>query len=175
MLPLLKDFLQGGLICRSLKKIDQYADKLIIAVFMLTMCVLIFIQVISRYVFGDSITWTEEASRYMFIWLVYLSVGIGFRDNKHISIDVVIDLLPKMAQKILKQFVYLLILGFSILFVWEGYILVLQMEMFGQTSANIQLPMWWVYASLPVGFVLACIRLVQASINLWTQNDKEGV
>lgn len=155
-----------------IKKIDQYADKWIIAIFMLTMCVLIFMQVISRYVFGDSITWTEEASRYMFIWLIFLSIGIGFRDNKHISIDVVVDFLPASIQKLIKQIVYLFILGFSFLFVWEGYILVLQMQMFGQTSANLQLPMWWVYLSLPVGFLLAAIRLIQASINLWTKKEE---
>lgn len=158
-----------------IKKIDQYADKLIMAVFMLTMCVLILTQVVSRYVLGDSITWTEEASRYLFIWLIFLSIGIGFRDNKHIGIDIIIDALPKMAQKVLKQIIYLLVLGFSLLFVWEGYILVLNMQMFGQTSANMQIPMWWVYLALPIGFVLACIRLIQASINLWTMKDKEGV
>ncbi|MBM4761088.1 TRAP transporter small permease [Bacillus sp. B15-48] len=157
-----------------LRNIDRYSEKLIIALFMITMTILIFLQVVSRYVFGDSITWTEELSRYLFIWLIFLTIGIGFKENKHIGIDIVLDLLPKTLQKLIRQLTYILVLVLSLLFVWEGYILVLQMQMFGQTSANLQLPMWWVYLSLPVGFLLSTIRLIQASINLWLHKSEEG-
>ena len=163
----------GGNWMSIIKKIDRYFDKLIIAFFMLTMTVLIFMQVVSRYVFGDSITWTEEASRYMFIWLIFLSIGIGFRENKHISIDIILDLCPRPIQKIVKQITYLLVFGLSLMFVWEGYVLVLQMQIFGQTSANLQLPMWVVYLALPIGFLLATIRIIQASINLWLHHSGE--
>jgi len=156
-----------------LKKIDLYTEKLIISLFMITMSIFILIQVISRYVFQDSITWTEEASRYMFIWLIFLVVGIGFKENKHISIDFLIDLSPPIVQKIIKQIIFLLMLALSLLFVWEGYVLVSQMQMFAQTSANLQIPMWWIYLSLPVGFLLSAIRLIQASMNLWIPKKGE--
>ncbi|WP_084783221.1 TRAP transporter small permease [Bacillus dakarensis] len=157
-----------------IRNIDRYSEKLIIALFMITMTVLIFLQVVSRYVFGDSITWTEELSRYLFIWLIFLTIGVGFKENKHISIDIVLDLLPKILQKLIRQITYLLVFVVAALFVWEGYVLVMQMQMFGQTSANLRLPMWWVYLSLPVGFFLSTIRLIQASINLWMHNSEEG-
>lgn len=155
-----------------LKKINQNADKIIMAIIMMAMSVLIFLQVISRYVFGNSFTWTEEMARYMFIWLIFLSIGVGFTEKKHISIDVVVDHCPVAVQKVIKQIVYLLVFGFSFLFVWEGYVLVLQMQTFGQISANMQIPMWWVYASLPMGFLLAIFRLIQASIRLWTHKEE---
>lgn len=156
-----------------LRNIDRYSEKLIIALFMITMCLLIFVQVVSRYVFGDSVTWTEELSRYMFIWLVFLTIGVGFKENKHISIDIVLDLFPKIIQKAIRQITYLAMLGLSALFVWEGYILVLQMQMYGQTSPNLEIPMWWVYLSLPVGFLLSVVRLIQASFKLWMHNNEE--
>lgn len=155
-----------------LRKIDRYSEKGITTLFLITMSILIFLQVVSRYVFGNSFTWTEELSRYLFIWLIFLTIGISFKENKHISIDVVLDILPPFVQKVVKQLNYIVLLAISILFVWEGYVMVAQMQMFGQTSANLQLPMWWVYLSLPVGFLLTIIRLIQASIILWTQKGE---
>ncbi|MER2089760.1 MAG: TRAP transporter small permease [Sporosarcina sp.] len=155
-----------------LKKIDDSFEKIIISLFMITMSIFIFVQVISRYVFGNSVTWTEEASRYLFIWLIFLTIGIGFKENKHISIDIILDLCPPIVQKIMKQIVYTLVFSLSIFFVYEGYILVQQMMSFGQTSANMQIPMWFVYLALPVGFLLTTIRLIQASINLWMNRSE---
>ncbi|WP_399628534.1 TRAP transporter small permease [Sporosarcina sp. SG10008] len=155
-----------------IKKIDDSFEKIIISLFMITMSIFIFVQVISRYVFGDSVTWTEEASRYLFIWLIFLTIGIGFKENKHISIDIILDLCPPIVQKVMKQIVYLLVFSLSVFFVYEGYILVQQMMIFGQTSANMQIPMWFVYLALPVGFLLTTIRLLQVSINLWTNQSE---
>lgn len=155
-----------------IKKIDDSFEKIIISLFMITMSIFIFVQVISRYVFGDSVTWTEEASRYLFIWLIFLTIGIGFKENKHISIDIILDLCPPIVQKVMKQVVYLLVFSLSVFFVYEGYILVQQMMIFGQTSANMQIPMWFVYLALPVGFLLTTIRLLQVSINLWTNQSE---
>ena len=155
-----------------IKKIDDSFEKIFISLFMITMSIFIFVQVISRYVFGDSVTWTEEASRYLFIWLIFLTIGIGFKENKHISIDIILDLCPPIVQKVMKQVVYLLVFSLSIFFVYEGYILIQQMMVFGQTSANMQIPMWLVYLALPVGFLLTTIRLLQISINLWTNQSE---
>lgn len=158
-----------------MKLIDSVAEKVIISIFMITMSILIFIQVISRYVFGDSVTWTEEVSRYMFIWLIFLTMGIGFKENKHIGIDIVLDRCPPALQKVISQFVYILVFSLSVLLTYEGILLVQQMAKFGQTSANLQIPMWFVYLSLPVGFLLTALRLIQTSIRLWkTQGEEES-
>lgn len=167
MLLCVLTILKGGMGMWILQKIERNFEKAIITLFLITMSIFIFIQVISRYVFGNAFTWTEELSRYMFIWLIYLAIGIGFRENRHISIDVVVDALPEKMRKIVKQVNYIFLFALSCFFVWEGYVLVVQMQMFGQVSANMQIPMWLVYLSLPVGFVFTAVRLLQASIDLW--------
>lgn len=158
-----------------IKKIDNYSEKGIITLFLITMSIFIFLQVVSRYVFGNAFTWTEEISRYLFIWLIFLGIGIGFREHKHISIDFALDLLSPFMKKVVKQFNYIVLIAISSLFVWEGYVMVAQMHMFGQTSANMQIPMWWVYISLPIGFLLTIIRLIQASISLWVKKGTSEV
>ncbi|WP_269321856.1 TRAP transporter small permease [Oceanobacillus salinisoli] len=138
------------------------------------MVILIFLQIFTRYILGDAVTWSEEASRYLFIWLIFLSIGIGFTEQKHISIDIVVDRLPVIGQRILKQFVYLLLFAIVIFFTYQGYLLIENMMGFGQKSANMQIPMWIVYISLPVGFLFASLRLVQTSIMLWKEEQNES-
>ena len=47
------------------------------------MSIIIFIQVVCRYVFQNSLTWSEEMARYMFVWLVYFSVSYTARRKTH--------------------------------------------------------------------------------------------
>lgn len=157
-----------------MKKIDGMAEKYLLAIFMITMSILIFVQVVSRYVFGDAITWTEELARYLFIWLIFLSMSVGFKEEKHIGIDIVVDRCPPRVQKVIKQIVFMLIFCLAIGLTYEGFLLIQQMRGFGQTSANLQIPMWLVYLSLPFGFLITTIRLIQVSIRLWTTQGEEG-
>ena len=150
-------------------------EKAVITISMGLMVIFISLQVFSRHVLSDAFSWTEEASRYLFIWLIFLSIGISFIEKKHISIDIVMDRVPSMVQKVLQQFVYLLLIALSIFLLVQGIDLVEKMQSFNQRSATLQIPMWTVYAALPTGFLFAILRLIQASVLLYREdNDDES-
>lgn len=159
---------------KQLKTFMNIFEKSLITISMIVMVVLIFMQVFTRYVLGDAMTWSEEASRYIFIWMIFLSIGIGFTEKAHISIDMVKDRFSQKGQKILTQIVYIILLVVMIYFTYQGYLLTENMMNFGQKSATLQLPMWIVYVSLPVGFLFGSLRLVQSSIHLWTEEDSDN-
>lgn len=140
---------------------------------MLTMVILIFVQVFSRYVMGSAIGWTEEAARYLFIWLIFLSIGIAFVEKKHISIDLLLDRLPNPLQKALQLFVLFFVALLLVFLLIQGIDLIETMRKFQQKSATLQLPMWLVYAALPVGFFFALIRIIQASFSLLTTTQQK--
>ncbi|ANU27048.1 hypothetical protein I858_008600 [Planococcus versutus] len=142
-------------------------EKVLVTISMALMVILIFVQVFTRYIMGDALSWTEEASRYLFIWLIFLSIGISFIEKKHISIDIISDRLPKKAQIILQQSIFLILIALSVFLLIGGWDLVEQMQTFKQKSATLQVPMWIVYLSLPIGFLFAILRLIQASILLY--------
>lgn len=156
---------------KKILKVLNGFEKGFITVSMIVMVIFIFLQVFTRYVLGDAMSWTEEASRYLFIWLIFMSIGIAFVEKRHIAIDVVMDHLPKMLQRVLQQIVYLMMIGLSIFLLIQGYLLVDQMQTFNQKSATLQIPMWMVYTALPVGFLFAIVRLVQASINIYRDEE----
>ena len=85
------------------------------------MSIIIFIQVVCRYVFQNSLTWSEEMARYMFVWLVYFSVSYTARREKHIRIDAAINLYPKKARPYIEILSEVIVLGFAIFIAVTGY------------------------------------------------------
>lgn len=158
---------------KKLLLIVNNIERALITLMMFIMVVLIFTQVFTRYVLGNSLGWTEEASRYLFIWLIFLSIGIAFIDKKHISIDILLDVMPKTIQKIILQFSYLCLMALCIFFFIQGMELVEKLQMFSQNSSTLQIPMWLVYLSLPVGFLVAFFRLIHNSILLYVKKEDE--
>lgn len=49
--------------------------------------ILVFFQVILRYVFSSSLSWSEELARYIFIWQIWLGTSVAQRDNSHVRIE----------------------------------------------------------------------------------------
>ena len=130
-------------------------------VLMSAMSSLLAIQVFMRYVWGESLSWSEELARYIFIWLIYLGISYGAGVMKHIKIEAALKLFPRRAAP------YVVIAGdvvfclFSAYICYSGYGMVVRQMRLGQTSPAIGMPMWIVYAAPMTGFGLTAIREIQ--------------
>ena len=69
----------------------EKAEKVVLAASMAAMVILMLYQVILRYVFSASNSWSEELVRYLFILDVLLAASIAVRRNSHLQIDVLIN------------------------------------------------------------------------------------
>ena len=78
--------------------IDKLEEILLVSMFVL-MVLIIFIQVIMRYVFNNSLSWSEELGKFLFVWLSWIGISIGERRNEHIKITMLVDKLPPFAKK----------------------------------------------------------------------------
>ena len=74
--------------------------KVIVLISTASMVMLVFVNVILRYIFNSGIPIGEEISRFFFIWMVLLGAVLAFKDNEHVGISVVIDKLKGIAKKI---------------------------------------------------------------------------
>ncbi|MCL2379977.1 MAG: TRAP transporter small permease [Treponema sp.] len=70
--------------------------EIMIAVFLGLMILLVFMNVVARYVFNIGFVWSEEIARLCFIFLVYLGSIEAMRDNRHLMVDTVLLKLPKV-------------------------------------------------------------------------------
>ena len=54
-----------------LKKIDEHLEDILLVTLLSLMSLIIFVQVIMRYLMRNSLSWSEELARYLFIWSIY--------------------------------------------------------------------------------------------------------
>ena len=143
---------------------------------MILMVIIVFIQVIARYIFNNSLSWSEELVRYIFIWQVWLGASLGMRISEHIRVDMFVKHLPKSAQQILDLAVIILLLWFYGFLIQYGFLYLLDVIRKDMTSTALQIPLAYVYASLPVGSFVIAIRyvalLIQRCVNLFRRSPE---
>lgn len=144
-----------------LKKLDDHFEESLIVLLMAAMTVLIIVQIFMRYVVQESLTWSEELARYLFVWATYLGVAYGVKKNAHICVEAVTAYLPARIKTITYIVAQVIFLLFAALVVREGFVLSMKIFKFGQSSAALGMPMGVIYLAPTVGFALVFIRLIQ--------------
>jgi TRAP-type C4-dicarboxylate transport system permease small subunit len=132
-------------------------EKAVGAALLLLLTVTIFVQVVFRFLLDLPLAWSEELSRYSFVWLTMLVAPICIRLRANISTGTRGSLPPRIAL-IIEIVGYVLVLLFvAVLLVWGALLLdVVKM----QRSPAIGIPMYWVYAAIPVGAALMAVEIV---------------
>ena len=73
--------------------------KAIIAILLIAMVVLVFGNVVLRYCFNSGIAISEELSRWLFVWMVFLGAIVGLREHAHLGVDGLVKALPPAGRK----------------------------------------------------------------------------
>ena len=137
-------------------KFEEYvlASSLIVTV------ILVFMQIIFRYVLNASLSWSEELTRYIFIWQIWLGTSYGLRDDKHIKIELVYNFCKPVGKKFLKIISNLIFLAFCIFLTINGTELVMELATKHSVSSALNIPFAIVYASLPFSSFIVILRLI---------------
>ena len=144
-----------------LKAIDDYLEETILLILLVLMTCIMGIQIVSRYVFQNSLTWSEELVRYMFVWSAFLGIPFCIKHGLSIKVDQFRNLFPIPLQKVLMYIDKIIIfLLFLVLFIYS-FTVVKATYLSGQTSPAMQLPMWTVQISVTVSSLLSMIRSIQ--------------
>lgn len=135
------------------------------------MMVVIMVQVITRYVIFYSIPWSEELSRYLFVFVIMIGLTVAIRDDMLISIDLIDRILPPKVDKYLDVLRKIVALGVSLVVV----ICCSRMFTIGkiQKSPAMGIPMITMYGTIFVSYILAAISMVFKIIDRLL--DKEAV
>lgn len=122
---------------------------------------ILFTNVLLRYIFSTSIEWAEEITRYGIMWITFVGASICIYKGAHLGIDLVIDALEKRGFKFYTIIVDILATIFSIIFAILSWEMTVKIYETGQISSILGIPMYFVYAALPVSGVLMALRFIQ--------------
>lgn len=164
--------IEGGFLKRTVRWLDQNIERVLLQATLLAIIFLMTYQTLGRYVFvrvldmNVNLAWTEELSRFLFVWMTYLAVPITIKDRNMIRVTALVDRLPKRWQNALwvTSDVLFFILGGGIFYFGVRHVNMLLH--FPQTTAVLGLQYALVCMILPIGFGLILLRLGQDLIRM---------
>lgn len=126
---------------------------------LMALCLIVFVQVIMRKCFGHSFSWSEELTRYIFVWIIFLGVNLGIRDNMQFKIDILEAYLKERGKRIL----FIIQNSISIIACLAGIYgsIFLIRAGFSQKSPTLQILMGFIYLVFPIGFALDIVELIR--------------
>jgi len=134
--------------------------------------ILIFAQVCTR-AFGNSISWSEELVRYLYVWETWLGVSYATKRGSQLRITMIRDKLSPKGQMVIEIFVTIVWLAFAAFVFYMGVRAIGQISRFGQVSSALRVPLKYCYLSIPVGMAMMSVRLIESSIKRF-RPAKEG-
>ncbi len=159
----------------TLKKIWDHLEEYVLVWSLMFSVFLIFLQVVMRYVFRNSLSWSEELARYVFLWQIWLGASFAVKEHRHLRIEMIVEKLHGRNRRFFELFVLLVWFGFSVFLALKGSELSMLLFKRGQVSPAMRIPMGFAYASVPVGCTLMSIRLALEMWRLFLPSRKEEV
>jgi C4-dicarboxylate transporter DctQ subunit len=164
----------------------KFLDRLeewIIATLMGAATFIIFLAVVHRYLSGLPIpglqdaliqintSWAQELCIYMFVWMAKFGAAYGVRTGIHVGIDVLINRLSPPWRAKFVSFGLIAGATFTGIVGTLGALFVARMAETGQTSADLEIPMWIIYMAVPLGSYLMCFRFLQVLVHFLRTGD----
>ena len=162
---------------KLLRFLNDHFEEYLLVVLMVVEVVVVFAQVVTRYVFHSPLAWSEELARYMFIWLVWIGAAYATKLRKNIIIDVVASKF-KGATKLISEIInFVLFVALMLFMLWTTSTVMMQVYESNSIGTGTHLPMWIVWLSLPLSMALNLLRYTQNfgyDMKHWNKDKEEG-
>jgi TRAP-type transport system small permease protein len=130
-----------------------------------------FVNVVGRYVFGQTFISADEVQIYIMVYIAFLGAAVATWRRVHLRMDVLVQRLPRAAKAALGalELALILVLAGFVLYVSSGY--VKQMAGLDARSQNAGIPMWIPHSAIVLGFGLIAALSVVQIIQLFRKGD----
>jgi len=145
----------------NLDKGLEVLEKTVITVGLAAATLLLFANVVARYVFHSGFTWVLELVQYLFAWVVLVGAAHGFRAGTHLGIDILVEKFSPAMQKYIALLAVFLCLLFVGLVFWYSIQYTTRIYEWGDLTLDLQIPQWIPYLAIPVGLGLMILHLLQ--------------
>ena len=140
-------------------RLDYWVSRLetfVIILLVVSLTAVTFAQVVTRYLLGDPLIWSEEAARYLFVWVSMIGAALAIREGGHFGLDLLIRPMPKL-KPVLGPLVTLVMVVFLVILLKTGIDETRLASM--QFAMTFPMRMQWAYLALPVGAGLMLLHI----------------
>jgi len=133
-----------------------------LALLMAGMVVIVSAQVWYRFILNDPLSWSEEASRYLFVWISFMGAAAGVRYQVHLGIDLMEKILPAGSYRVAVIIVNLIIQVFLLMIIYWGFKILGVIQF--QESPSMHISMRYPYMAVPVGSIFMLINSLRITV-----------
>lgn len=154
----------------SLKFLHKFEES-VLSILLVAMTILVFTEVVARFVFNHGISWAQELTLIINSWMVLLGASYCIREKAHIGVEFLVDKLKGKAARnatiialaacLLYAAIYLY--GAAV-YVWEDYQIGIELD-------DLPIQTWIPASVLVIGFALVAVRFAAAFYRVWVHND----
>ena len=143
---------------KIIRFIAKYLEEIVLSLFFVNMCVFVLIQIVSRYIFHSPLLFTEEVSRYSYVWITFFGMSMATKLENHIRIELVFIFIKGRAQAVINLAINLISLGLYAALVVIGFNYTRSNVV--QLSPAMEISKAYIYVSLPLGAFFAVLRML---------------
>ena len=152
-----------GAYSRALDRLDLAAKWLIIAA-MAVMIAVVSVQVALRYLLNTSLDWSDEVSRMLFVWCMFLAIPLGIREGAHVGLELLVGHLPADWRRFLVRAMALVAAGMMAIVLYES--ISVAYETWDELLPTLDLSTNWFLVPVAVAAAHSILHLVQL---LWRE------
>jgi C4-dicarboxylate transporter DctQ subunit len=157
---------------KSLTRLLAWLEDALCAIALGSVAVIICGQVVSRYVFNYTPSWSEELSRYLIVWTIFIGTAVGVRKNIHIGVDAFIRLAPPWLKKVFEVLLNLIGAVVSAYLIYLSVLFIKDTIEYEQLSPAMQIPMYIPYLAMPVGLSFSVVHFLHDIVKLFTTGEE---
>lgn len=153
--------LRGNRMKKIGKWLNDSLEEFLMTAGLIAMTVIMGIQIFSRYVLGAAPSWSEEITRYLFVWAGFLSVSYCTRKCISIKIEQFVAIFPRRGKAVFKLVNHTFELILFMYLIPYAFKYMMSAVESGQVSPACGIPMYYIQAAPLVSFILVAFRIIQ--------------
>lgn len=154
-----------------MKKFFENFEEIIGGTLFIVMLIVLTIQIFSRQILDNPLTWSEGLAKFIFIYVGYLAVSVGIKENGHVFIDYFVKKFPPVIQIIINYLFQFIILVAIFIMGYIGYEMAMRKVPVNIVSLNISY--FYMYMALPLLSILMLYRLIERNVKDFRSSKSE--
>lgn len=136
-------------------------EENIICLLLASMTLLVFVEVVMRFGFGEGVMWAQELTLHLSAWMVLFGVSYGIKVGAHIGVDALVKILSPKARKIIGFIAICACLFYCALFIQGSWVYLKKMYMIQIELDDMPIQKWAAHSVLLIGMVMIAWRLLE--------------
>lgn len=160
---------------KTLARINKTLIKVIeylLAALLLIAVVFILLQVVFRYILRSPLDWTEQGSRFMFIWMMMLGAAVVFYRDSAMAFDLLLHAFSPKLRFWVEAFIKVLVIFFSVYYGYQAF--ALASSVVGRYTSGVRVPLTFMYSSMIVSNVFVVLVMVEKLLLHFLKRNEEG-